>query len=133
VFHFLLFLFSEIRLQKQLRSRIKELVNIRQKYSKELNKWTKKCQHLGDKCQSIRDVDETIFQLLQEANSINSNCIEQNDDLNKKFIQLYKAIPKKERLKSLKDRLEEERSKDHFQTADEGSISSTDDEENSDD
>jgi chromosome segregation ATPase len=110
VFHFLLFLFTGIRFQKQLRSRIKELVNIRQKHSKELNKWTKKCQHLGDKCQSIQDVDETIFQLLQEANSINSNCIKQNNGINEEFTQLYKSIPKKERSKSLKDRLEEERS-----------------------
>ncbi len=84
------------------------MAKLRETYSKEFNKWTKKCQHLGEKFESIQKVDETIFQLLQNANSVIGDCIKQNDDLNEKLTELYKSIPKKEPSKSLKCRLKPE-------------------------
>jgi predicted nucleic acid-binding Zn-ribbon protein len=104
-------LYTGIRLQKKLRSRIKKLVKLRKQYCKDYKKWSKTCSKLGEEKNSIYTEDKTILQLLGTANSISSDEIEQNENSIKTLTDLYKSISKKEQHQSLKSRLQQAHSK----------------------
>jgi hypothetical protein len=84
------------------------LVKLQKQHSKQWKKWTEECQNLGGKCEAIYEVNEMIFELLEKANSVNNDLIQQNDNLIKKLTKVYKSIPKKEQTPSLKSKLEQE-------------------------
>lgn len=96
-----------VRLQEQLRSKIKELVKLRTQHAKKWERWTEKYLDFRRNNQSIQNIDQSIFSLLQDSEKTNQYQIEEYGQSIQQLTDIYKSIPKRQ-CRILKSRLDTE-------------------------